>query len=84
MRRIAINWQERDEASRSGGWLAEGHNLDLVYLATAPNFDTRTNGATHMGNDDANVFSQLAHLKDRGSGLPEPAPRFHEVGHGRG
>jgi transketolase C-terminal domain/subunit len=63
MRRIAINWQERDEAIRSGLWLSEGHNLDLVYLATAPNFDTRTNGATHMGNDDANFFSQLAHLK---------------------
>ncbi len=63
MRRIAINWQERDEAIRAGSWLSEGHNLDLVYLATAPNFDTRTNGATHMGNDDALVFSQLAHLK---------------------
>lgn len=63
MRRIAINWQEREEAIRSGSWLAEGHNLDLVYLATAPNFDTRTNGATHMGNDDVTLFSQLAHLK---------------------
>ena len=63
MRRIAINWQERDEVIRAGGWLSEGHNLDLVYLATAPNFDTRTNGATHMGNDDALVFSQIAHLK---------------------
>jgi transketolase len=63
MRRIAINWQEREEVIRAGGWLSEGHNLDLVYLATAPNFDTRTNGATHMGNDDALVFSQIAHLK---------------------
>ena len=63
MRRIAINWQERDEAIRAGSWLAEGHNLDLVYLATAPNFDTRTNGATHMGNDDALLFSQIAHLR---------------------
>jgi transketolase C-terminal domain/subunit len=63
MRRIAINWQEREEAIAAGSWLSEGHNLDLVYLATAPNFDTRTNGATHMGNDDALVFSQIAHLK---------------------
>jgi transketolase len=63
MRRIAINWQERHEAISSGSWLSEGHNLDMVFLATASNFETRTNGATHMGNDDALVFSQIGHLK---------------------
>ncbi len=63
MRRIAIGYQERREAIESGGWLSEGHNLDLTFLATAPNFETRTNGSTHMGNDDALVFSELAHLK---------------------
>jgi transketolase C-terminal domain/subunit len=45
------------------GWLSEGHGLDLTMLATAANFETRTNGATHMGNDDATVFDGLAHLK---------------------
>ena len=32
-------------------------------LATAANFETRTNGATHMGNDDATIFDGMAHLK---------------------
>jgi transketolase C-terminal domain/subunit len=32
-------------------------------LATAANFETRTNGATHMGNDDSLVFDGIAHLK---------------------
>jgi transketolase len=32
-------------------------------LATAANFETRTNGATHMGNDDSTIFDGLAHLK---------------------
>jgi transketolase len=63
MRRIAINWQERQEAIGSESWLSEGHNLDMVFLATASNFETRTNGATHMGNDDALVFSQVGHVK---------------------
>jgi transketolase len=63
MRRIAINWQERQEAISSGSWLSEGHNLDMVFLATAANFETRTNGATHMGNDDALVFFQIGHLR---------------------
>ena len=70
LRRIAINFQEREEVIRSGGWLSEGHNLDLVFLATAPNFDTRTNGATHMGNDDVLVFSQIGHLKIVDLGCP--------------
>jgi len=63
MRRIAIGCQERAEVIESGGWLSEGHNLDLVFLATAPNLETRTNGATHMGNDDSLVFSELAGVK---------------------
>ena len=32
-------------------------------LATAANFETRTNGATHMGNDDSLTFDAVAHLK---------------------
>ncbi len=63
IRRIAIGYQERLEAIESGLWLSEGHNLDLTFLATAANFDTRTNGATHMGNDDPLIFGQIAHLK---------------------
>ncbi len=63
MRRIAIGWQERAESIAAGGWLSEGHNLDLTLLATAPNFETRTNGSTHMGNDDSLLFSELAHLR---------------------
>ncbi len=62
MRRIAIGYQERLEAIESGLWLSEGHNLDMVFLATASNLETRTNGATHMGNDDALLFSEIAHL----------------------
>jgi transketolase len=63
IRRIAIGYQERLEAIERGDWLSAGHNLDLVFLATAPDLETRTNGATHMGNDDALVFDQLAHMK---------------------
>jgi transketolase C-terminal domain/subunit len=63
LRRIAINVQERAETIAAGGWLAEGHNLDLAFVATAPNFETRTNGATHMGNDDITIFDGIAHLK---------------------
>jgi transketolase len=64
MRRIAVGYQERLESIESaGGWLSEGHGLDLTMLATASNFETRTNGATHMANDDALVFDAIAHLK---------------------
>jgi transketolase len=64
MRRIAVGYQERLEAIESaGGWLSEGHGLDLTMLATASNFETRTNGATHMANDDATIFDGMAHLK---------------------
>ncbi len=63
LRRIAINYQERAEVMAADGWLSGGHNLDLTFLATASNFETRTNGATHMGNDDALVFGQIAHIR---------------------
>ncbi|HVW06342.1 MAG TPA: transketolase C-terminal domain-containing protein [Vicinamibacterales bacterium] len=63
MRRIAVGQQERVEAMAApDGWLSEGHGLDLVMLATAANFETRTNGATHMGNDDNLVFDAIAHV----------------------
>ena len=64
LRRIAVGHQERLEAiAAPDGWLSEGHGLDLTMLATAANFETRTNGATHMANDDALVFDAIAHLK---------------------
>lgn len=64
LRRIAIGYQERLETiAAENGWLSEGHGLDLTFLATAPNFETKTNGATHMGNDDIQVFDGIAHLK---------------------
>ena len=64
LRRIAVGYQERLEAiAAPDGWLSEGHGLDLTFLATAANFETRTNGATHMGNDDITVFDGIAHLK---------------------
>ena len=64
LRRIAVGHQERLEAiAAPDGWLSEGHGLDLTMLATAANFETRTNGATHMGNDDSTIFDGLAHVK---------------------
>jgi len=64
MRRVAVGHQERLETmAAADGWLSEGHGLDLTMLATAANFETRTNGATHMGNDDSVVFDGLAHIK---------------------
>ncbi len=64
MRRIAVGQQERLEViAEKDGWLTEGHGLDLVFLATAPNLETKTNGATHMGNDDSILFSAIAGLK---------------------
>lgn len=62
-RRIAISYQERLENISSGGNLSEGHGLDITYLATAPNLETQTNGATHMGNDDELVYGEIAYLK---------------------
>ncbi len=64
LRRIAVGYQERMEAMEApDGWLSEGHGLDLTMLATAANLETRTNGATHMGNDDSTIFDGLAHVK---------------------
>lgn len=64
LRRIAVGQQERLEAIESpNGWLSEGHGLDLTFLATAANFETRTNGATHMGNDDSTTFDAVGHLR---------------------
>jgi transketolase len=64
LRRIAVGHQERLESIQAGeGWLSEGHGLDLTLLATAANFETRTNGATHMGNDDNTTFAAVAHLQ---------------------
>src|SRR6185295_11776886 len=64
LRRIAVGYQERLESMESrDGWLSQGHGLDLTFLATAANFETRTNGATHMGNDDNTTFDAVAHLK---------------------
>lgn len=64
LRRIAVGYQERLEAMEApDGWLSEGHGLDLTMLATAANFETRTNGATHMGNDDCTIVDGLGHLK---------------------
>ncbi len=64
LRRIAVGQQERLESMGArDGWLTEGHGLDLTFLATAPNFETRVNGATHMGNDDSLFFDAMAHLK---------------------
>lgn len=64
LRRIAVGYQERLEAMEApDGWLSEGHGLDITFLATAANFETRTNGATHMGNDDVTTFDGVAHLK---------------------
>ncbi len=64
LRRIAVGQQERLESIHSEtGWLSEGHGLDLTFLATAANFETRTNGATHMGNDDITTFDAVGHLR---------------------
>jgi transketolase C-terminal domain/subunit len=64
LRRIAVGHQERLESIEAAdGWLSDGHGLDLTMLATAANFETRTNGATHMGNDDSTTFDAVAHLK---------------------
>jgi transketolase N-terminal domain/subunit/transketolase C-terminal domain/subunit len=64
LRRIAVGHQERLESIASAvGWLSHGHGLDLTFLATAANFETRTNGATHMGNDDSTTFQAVGHLR---------------------
>jgi transketolase len=64
LRRLSVGHQERLEAMAApSGWLSEGHGLDLTFLATGPDFETRTNGATHMGNDDITMFDGSAHLR---------------------
>ena len=64
LRRIAVGQQERLEAiAAEDGWFSPGHGLDLTFLATAADFETRTNGATHMGNDDLLTFDEVACLR---------------------
>ena len=64
MRRIATGYQERSESiAGKDGWLSEGHNLDISFIATAANLDAQTNGATHMSIDDIDVFYAVPHLK---------------------
>ena len=64
LRRIAVGLPgTAGDDGAADGWLSEGHGLDLTFLATAANFETRTNGATHMGNDDITIFDGMAHLK---------------------
>ena len=83
MRRVAVGHQERLEAiAAADGWLSEGHGLDLTMLATAANFETRTNGATHMGNDDNTIFDGLAHLKIVDVVVPAADARHHALDHG--
>jgi transketolase len=62
-RRIAVSYQERQEVIEKGGWLSEGHNLDITFLSTASNIDTAVNGSTHMSNDDMVFINNLAHVK---------------------
>ena len=63
IRRIAVGYQERLEVIEDGGWLSEGHGIDLTLLATAADFDTQANGATHMGNDDVMMMDQAAYVR---------------------
>lgn len=69
-RRIAVSYQERKEAIENG-WLNEGHNLDITFMATSANLETAVNGATHMGNDDMNLADQLANVKVIDVGCPQ-------------
>jgi transketolase len=72
LRRIAVSQQERLEAAEmKDGWLAKGHGLDLTFLATSPDIETKTNGATHMGNDDSLVYDGIAQLKIINASCPQ-------------
>jgi transketolase len=72
LRRIAVSQQERLEAAQlKDGWLTGGHGLDLTFLATSPDIETKTNGATHMGNDDSLVYGGIAHLKVINASCPQ-------------
>ena len=55
--------EQRLEVIESGGWLSQGHGLDLTFLATAADLETQANGATHMGNDDITTFDAVGQLK---------------------
>lgn len=63
LRRIAVGHQERLEVIAAKGWLSEGHGIDLTMVATAADLETQSNGATHMGNDDALLLNEAAHVK---------------------
>ena len=63
LRRIAVGHQERLEVIADKGWLSEGHGIDLTMVATAADLETQSNGATHMGNDDALLLNEAAHVK---------------------
>ncbi|WP_349316224.1 transketolase C-terminal domain-containing protein [Chitinophaga sp. MM2321] len=64
LRRIAVGHQERLEVmADKKGWLSEGHGIDLCLVATAADLETQSNGATHMGNDDALLFNEVAHVR---------------------
>ena len=63
LRRIAVGHQERMEVIADKGWLSDGHGLDLTMVATAADLETQSNGATHMGNDDALLFNEVAQVK---------------------
>jgi len=62
LRRIAVGHQERLEVIADQGWLSQGHGLDYTMIATAADFETQANGATHMGNDDVLIFDAAAHI----------------------
>jgi transketolase len=68
---LAIRRDSIEAMSGKNGWLNDGHGLDLTFLATAPNFETKTNGGTHMGNDDSLIFDGIAHLKIIDSSCPQ-------------
>lgn len=71
IRRIAVGHQERLEVIEADGWLSEGHGLDLTFLATAADFDTQANGATHMGNDDVMMMNAAGHIKVINASCPQ-------------
>jgi len=71
LRRIAVGHQERLEIIEKEGWLSKGHALDLTLLATAADLETQSNGATHMGNDDALLFNEMAHINIINASCPQ-------------
>ena len=71
IRRIAVGHQERLEVIEADGWLSKGHGLDLTFLATAADFDTQANGATHMGNDDVMMMNAAGQIKVINTSCPQ-------------